>query len=71
MWAMRYSLFLMLLIPLAGAGKKEKQSSTAAECAAIRQYNDHARAELKGQKPGELEPECPPPKKATAKKPQR
>jgi len=48
---------------------------TAAECAAIAQFNSHARSEVRGMNPGELEPECsaakpaPPPKEAPKSKP--
>jgi hypothetical protein len=53
--------------PVSVVSRETKQKS-AAECAAIHRFNVLSRAEVKGQKEAELEPECPTPKPPTKRK---
>jgi hypothetical protein len=50
-------LFLLALSAIA----QQRAKLTPAQCATLANYNAHVRAEVKGEKPGELEPECPAP----------
>jgi hypothetical protein len=62
----KLSIILPLLASCAFA-----RHHTKLTCEAIRDYDDHIRAEVRGEKPGELERECtvkPAPKKAAAPK---
>jgi hypothetical protein len=60
---------MAIVLPLLVASAFAQQR-TAAECAAIRQFNSLSRAEVRGMKAGELERECAdPPSKPAPHKP--